>query len=146
MAKSLKNNLVKTRVLDCAALMMARGLELVKLRKVAPLDTVWWFDNTGGRAQKLITDFQRGKAECNLAAYLYARIALKRLSAVQNAPQVNGNGQKMEVAMGTHYWWVGSDKIAYSATYTNKPPHTDRLAAGNFFPTKADAIRASIKV
>ena len=146
MAKHLKYQPAKTRVLDCAALLMARGLEIVKIKKVAPIDTIWWFENPGGKADKLINDFHRGKAECNLSVYLYSRIALKRLAAVQTAPQINGNGQKIEVAMGSHYWWVSSDKQPYAATFTNKPPHTDRLASGNFFATKADAIRASIKV
>lgn len=137
-----KSSLLKTPVLDCAAYLYARGLPLVKLQRTGVRAANFYFPDTK-ETRELMKKFQQGKTDIMITAYLYARSTLKQLVS-QDLFQTN-IGTRMDSMMpGTPYYYIDNNTIVPSIYGRKDAIHDRRIAAKNFFLTRADAIRANV--
>ena len=91
--------------------------------------------------------FWRGEATVQLHGWLATRTALKNECAGQKvstkcvpSPSLVPAQRETEavVARGSAYWYCEGTTIKH-ALFADRPPHTSRLAEGNFYPTREDA-------
>ena len=91
--------------------------------------------------------FWKGEATVQLHCWLATRTALKHECAGQKvsakripSPSVVPAERHTEAAVttGDTYWYYDETGVK-GAMFANRPPHTSRLAEGNFYPTREDA-------
>lgn len=134
--------LLKTRNLDCAAMLTAKGIQLVKFKKIGAADVLWQFDDTK-EIRTLITKFQQGKVEINLPNYLYNRVTLKRMANHEPTPVISTNGgSNLMIKPGMPYFFLDGGEIKYSTYGFKNPVHQQRATAGNFYMSKGQAMLA----
>lgn len=120
-------------------MLVSKGHSLVKVKKLGVADVIWYFDDTKA-INELITKFSQGKVELNITNYLYQRMVLKRLSTFEPLPIKTGDDIKA-IRPGMLYYFIQNGKV-YENLYGKAPLHQERIDAGNFYATRAAAIRA----
>jgi len=134
-----------TNNLDEAAYLALQGYPFTVTR-TGQVSALFSFE-TDDHFNEVRAKFWRGEATVQLHGWLATRTALKNECAGQKvstkcvpSPSLVPAQRETEavVARGSAYWYCEGTTIKH-ALFADRPPHTSRLAEGNFYPTREDA-------
>ena len=135
----------ETNNLDEAAYLALQGYHFTVTR-TGQISALFSFE-TDKHFNEVRAKFWKGEATVQLHRWLATRAALKNECAGQTlsakrvpSPSLVPAERETEAAVmtGLKYWYREGTTIK-SEKYGNRPPHTSRLAEGNFYRTREDA-------
>ena len=134
-----------TNNLDEAAYLALQGYDFT-VKRTGSISASFSFE-TDEQFNEVRARFWKGEVSVELHRWLATRAALKNECAGQalsvksvSSPSLVPTERETETAVirGDAYWYYDGNTIK-GAMYGNRPLHTSRLAAGNFYRTREDA-------
>ena len=135
-----------TNNLDEATYLALLGFPF-KATRTGPVSANFSFA-AGEGFEEIRSGFWKGEVTVHLSRWMATRTAIKHQLAGQSvivkqvvAPSIvpaQQGAQHTELRRGQAYWYREGTGVK-AAMFGNRPLHTDRLAAGNFYRTREDA-------
>lgn len=132
-----------THSLDVAGYLFSQGYDCkIKRHGQHRCDFIY----TDPDVEKKAVRFMRGEVVMNIQRYVYSRDQVKKRANTQPfevvpSVTVSNKDKKFTLGLGDTYFFVAGGQV-YSACYSTKKPHTDRVSEGNVYQTKEEAEKA----
>lgn len=136
---------MKTQNLDEAVFLNIKGFKHTKVRVIAERHSEWTFDDSQKVAQAS-KQFWTGSPVVSLNKWLLVRQAMKHeqktLLAEKKPPRIRKDTVEMKHPAGMQYWFINDQKAVQIATYGRSKSHNERIAKGNFYLNRIQAVQA----
>lgn len=150
----MKKEKYSTFDLNIAAYLRLSGMEC-RIQAIIPGHAKFTFDDSKALREQ-VERFLKGKAEVNVAAYMFTRLTLKRegnmhlqtprlrKAGVSALPAQNHVIAYFAPAKGMSYWYTENGSV-FNGVFKDEEPHRTRVAEMRTFSNKKDAVASLSK-
>jgi hypothetical protein len=135
---------MKTQSLDEAVFLVTKGFRYTKARAIADIHSEWTFDDCW-ELEDASKEFWSGTPMVNIQQWLMIRghmkMEQKRLMRGKHKERKEQVVREMVHPNGTQYWFINGHNKVQHATYGKAKSHNKRIAEGNFYLNRIQAVQ-----